>query len=292
MMEAVQFSQRRWLRATLVALAVVLALVDRSRTFTNNTSRVSRYPAIAAVSGADVLKQPRNLEGDDDADLDEEVQPYSDWEEAEQEVSSLIEQAEGLHDRVRSSERAKEKLDRLEDEKQPVDREAEQEDSSLHEQTAGLRDRVRSSQTVKQKLDRLEGEEQPVDRENMVAVIHHTLGRGSSRLDTRAMKQFAEMSGFEGQDAEWVAEYEYLCAEYDCLPRTGLALEDLQLLVSDTSDEGTYYSDEELESICNELGVDPRLRVPRRRKRDDYRPHQYYKPKFKKKRSARRDPWA
>jgi len=271
-METVQFNQRRWLRATL-ALAVVLASVDR--TFTNYTSKVLRYPAIAAVSktadaleqprnledGDVLLEQPRNLEGlDEDVDLDEEVKPYDDWEEAEREVSSLLEQTEGLDNMVRSSQTFMEKLDRLEDELQPADR------------------------------ARLEDETMQPSRENMVEAIHRTLAKGYRRLNSAAMRQFAEMTGFEGNHAAWSVEYELLCAELDCVCREGLTVEHLLCLVSDTSDLGTYYSDEELESICNALGADPQ-QPPQQEKRHRFRS----KSSFKKKtawRSARRDPWA
>jgi len=246
-MEAVQLSQRRWLLTTL-ALAVVLASVDR--TFTNYTSKVYRYPAIAAVSDSDVLEQPQNLGGDDDVDSEEEVEPYSDWEEAEREVSGLL------------------------------------------EQTTGLEDMVRSRETVMDELDRAE----------MVEVIHLSLGQGQPRLKADAMRLFAEMTGFEGNDVEWSKEYALLCAEMDCSPEEGLTVAHLLRLVSDTSDLGTYYSDEELETICNILGAKPPLQGPgedisqqEQKKVGKARDRSRTKSKSKKKgalRSPRRDPWA
>lgn len=246
-MEAVQLSQRRWLLATL-ALAVVLASVDR--TFTNYASKAYRYPAIAAVSDSDVLEQPQNLGGDDDVDSDEEVEPYSDWEEADREVSSLL------------------------------------------EQTTGLEDMVRSSKTFMDKLDRAE----------MVEAIHLNLGEGQPRLNANAMRLFAEMTGFEGNDVEWSKEYVLLCAEMDCSPEEGLTVAHLLRLVSDTSDVGTYYSDGELESILNMLESEPGLQAPgedishqeqKKVGKPRHRSRTKSKPKQKDaSRSVRRDPWA
>jgi len=247
-MDVVQLRRRRWLSATL-ALAVVLASVGRG--FANSSSNLARRPARAAGSDSDVLDQPPKFEGDDDLELDEDIEPYSDWEEAEREVSSLL------------------------------------------EQTAGLEEVGRSRETAMDELHRVE----------MVEAIHRSLGDGQPRLNTKALRRFAEMTGFEGNDVEWSQEYELLCAEIDCSPRQGLTVAHLLQLVSDTSGLGTYYSDDELESICNALEADLRLNVPengifQEENKKVGKPRYRSKPKFKSKkiqsarRSLRMDPWA
>eukprot|EP00930_Biecheleria_cincta_P025234 TRINITY_DN17985_c0_g1_i2.p1 TRINITY_DN17985_c0_g1~~TRINITY_DN17985_c0_g1_i2.p1 ORF type:complete len:315 (+),score=56.34 TRINITY_DN17985_c0_g1_i2:94-1038(+) len=314
-MELVQPTRRRWLLATL-ALAAVLAPVER--TFTNYTSKLSRYPARAAASDSDVIEEQWNYEGDDDVDLDEEVEPYSDWEEAEREVSSLLERTAGLENKLDrySAKAAASDSDFIErqrsyegdadmdlDEEVEAYSDSEEEEwevSSSQRQITGLENMVGSNQTVKKELDRA----------GTVRAIHLKLGQGQQRLSSKCMRQFAEMTGFEGNKYEWADEFSILCREINCSPRYGLTSEDLLQVVSDQSDSGTYYSDEELESICNELGAEPQFydeHMPRHEERDvwkenrasrnwnkpGYRSPNKYKPKKKQGlRSRRLDPWA
>jgi hypothetical protein len=73
-------------------------------------------------------------------------------------------------------------------------------------------------------------------------------------LGEHELRVIAVHSGFEGNDAQWRAEYELICSEFNAPPSCGLDLDQLRCLLDDVTDSGCYHSDEELQSLIVRLG--------------------------------------
>lgn len=70
---------------------------------------------------------------------------------------------------------------------------------------------------------------------------------GDRRLNRAEMKKFAEMTGFEGTDADWAGEFEVLCEPQGC------DFAAFSRLIDDDSDDGLYCEDAELADMLNQL---------------------------------------
>ncbi|CAE8652254.1 unnamed protein product, partial [Polarella glacialis] len=91
-------------------------------------------------------------------------------------------------------------------------------------------------------------------REELTAVAFRSLvggPGGASRLGSVELRCLADFTGFHGDDEEWGMEYLSLCEAVGCEEETGLDLAAFVQLVDDSSEEGCYCTDEELqELIC------------------------------------------
>jgi len=87
-------------------------------------------------------------------------------------------------------------------------------------------------------------------RDVLIRDIFRTLDvHGSGHLGSAEIRRFAGLTGFEGTDAEWRAEYELLCKEKHRSSDDGFDEAAFCALVNDASDEGSYCNDEELQAI-------------------------------------------
>eukprot|EP00971_Amphidinium_carterae_P031982 630102-Amphidinium_carterae.1 len=71
-----------------------------------------------------------------------------------------------------------------------------------------------------------------------------------SCLDKTELRRFAQETGFGGSDEEW--DQEFLA---QCPSGQGLTLADFSRLVNDSTDDGCYCSDEELQAILSKLNA-------------------------------------
>eukprot|EP00928_Gymnodinium_smaydae_P035569 TRINITY_DN25010_c0_g1_i1.p1 TRINITY_DN25010_c0_g1~~TRINITY_DN25010_c0_g1_i1.p1 ORF type:complete len:723 (+),score=177.78 TRINITY_DN25010_c0_g1_i1:68-2236(+) len=94
--------------------------------------------------------------------------------------------------------------------------------------------------------------EAPSSRGEQVRRLFQLLDRDRDGfLNQQEMRSFANMSGFEGDEAAWAGEYEALLGEASS--RRGIAMADLSKLVDDESENGCYCTDEELTTMLETL---------------------------------------
>jgi len=86
-----------------------------------------------------------------------------------------------------------------------------------------------------------------MSRDELKSALFSCLDMDSDRrLNSREMRSFAELSGFEGDDEEWAEVYSFLCGIEGCNLAT------FGGLLDDDSDDGIYCSDVELVDAINE----------------------------------------
>lgn len=72
-------------------------------------------------------------------------------------------------------------------------------------------------------------------------------------LTADKMRFFANLTGFEGSDAEWSQEFALLCKDHGQVQSGGLDLQAFEALVNDNSTKGCFCSDEELKAMISRL---------------------------------------
>jgi len=83
--------------------------------------------------------------------------------------------------------------------------------------------------------------------------IFRMLADSGDHLSSGAMHRFATLSGFEGTDADWEAEFSLLCKERRRFVSDGIDEAAFGELVNDTSETGLYCSDHELQRILEKV---------------------------------------
>jgi len=108
-------------------------------------------------------------------------------------------------------------------------------------------------------------------RDVLIRDIFRTLDvHGIGHLGSAQIRRFAGLTGFEGTDAEWRAEYELLCKEKHRRPDDGFDEVAFCALVNDASDEGSYCSDEELQTIwATPQGRSASISLPQKRRQPE-----------------------
>jgi Ca2+-binding EF-hand superfamily protein/predicted GNAT family acetyltransferase len=98
-------------------------------------------------------------------------------------------------------------------------------------------------------------------RSELVRKIFNLLDKdGDSVLNEKEMRPFAAHTGFDGNAAEWAAEYRMLCSSYNGFqPSISLAL--FEKLVDDQSEDGCYCTDEEIQVMVL-AESEPSAKVP------------------------------
>jgi len=76
---------------------------------------------------------------------------------------------------------------------------------------------------------------------------------GDELLSSRELRRFAELSGFEGDDADWSLEYRLMCREWQVLPDAGIPRDVFTALVTDKSEIGCYCDEARLRVILKSL---------------------------------------
>lgn len=76
---------------------------------------------------------------------------------------------------------------------------------------------------------------------------------GDSRLKCSEMFAFAVQTGFDGDEADWLNEFELMCAESGADAKTGLVFSQFLQLVDDESENGCYCSNDELRDILSTM---------------------------------------
>lgn len=80
---------------------------------------------------------------------------------------------------------------------------------------------------------------------------------GDGRLRSRDLRRFAELTGFEGGDAEWPEAFKALCASRSINPALGLSIGDWAALVDDDDEENACFcSDGDLRRILKVLSAE------------------------------------
>jgi len=93
-----------------------------------------------------------------------------------------------------------------------------------------------------------------LDREELAESIFRKLDvSNSNSLDRTTLRRFADLSGFEGTDADWDMEFDLLCEDAQLDPSVGFDLPTFVRLVNNPTDEGIYCSRQELEDIHERL---------------------------------------
>lgn len=96
-----------------------------------------------------------------------------------------------------------------------------------------------------------------VQRAELKAMVFYTLDKdGDDFLYDGELRAFATKFGFEGSNAEWIEEYQGMCAELNCSPAQGLDMQAFSRMVDDP--EGCPLNDAELASLLSESGQLPR----------------------------------
>eukprot|EP00930_Biecheleria_cincta_P092427 TRINITY_DN8233_c0_g1_i1.p1 TRINITY_DN8233_c0_g1~~TRINITY_DN8233_c0_g1_i1.p1 ORF type:complete len:2246 (+),score=491.91 TRINITY_DN8233_c0_g1_i1:182-6919(+) len=89
-------------------------------------------------------------------------------------------------------------------------------------------------------------------RAQLVESVFHALDTNKDgQLSANEMRPFATHTGFDGSDHDWAEEFKALCAEGGSAHSVNLA--HFRRLVDDSSDNGCYCSNDELESIRGKL---------------------------------------
>lgn len=96
----------------------------------------------------------------------------------------------------------------------------------------------------------------PSLRAHLLDSLFNRLGNSSKYLDLLGLRPLADHTGFEGSASDWHQEYATLCAELACDPSRGLDLNAFTRLVNDTSEQGCYCDDSELQALLDNLGCD------------------------------------
>eukprot|EP00435_Cladocopium_sp_Y103_P068572 s344_g31.t1 len=87
-----------------------------------------------------------------------------------------------------------------------------------------------------------------MNRNDLKSSIFNALDQdGDRRLGSAEMRRFAELSGFEGDDADWQEEYQMLCDPQGC------DFNAFGQLLDDDSEDGLFVSDAELVEMMQEL---------------------------------------
>lgn len=87
-----------------------------------------------------------------------------------------------------------------------------------------------------------------MNRNDLKSSIFNALDQdGDRRLGSSEMRRFAELSGFEGDDADWQEEYQMLCDPQGC------DFNAFGQLLDDDSEDGLFISDAELVDMMEEL---------------------------------------
>jgi len=90
-------------------------------------------------------------------------------------------------------------------------------------------------------------------RTDLVKAVFHACDiGGDDLLDVRELREFANLTGFDGSDDEWAEDYKMLCGDF-ASGSSYVSLDVFRQLVDDDSDNGCYCSDDELSSMLDRL---------------------------------------
>mmetsp|Transcript_92315 Transcript_92315/g.214502 ORF Transcript_92315/g.214502 Transcript_92315/m.214502 type:complete len:603 (-) Transcript_92315:46-1854(-) len=76
---------------------------------------------------------------------------------------------------------------------------------------------------------------------------------GDGRLGCAELLRFAQLTGFDGSEADWGGEFRDLCAAHADGDPAGPTLPGFRLMLDDTSDDGFHCTDKELAKVCSQL---------------------------------------
>lgn len=97
---------------------------------------------------------------------------------------------------------------------------------------------------------------QPGGRPDLIRAVFEAADRNRNGvLDAQEMRNFAQIMGFDGGEAEWAEEFATLCSWHGEVGRDSIDLPLFTVLVNDSSDNGCYCTDEELGAIRRKLGL-------------------------------------
>eukprot|EP00408_Alexandrium_pacificum_P062630 CAMPEP_0171159466 /NCGR_PEP_ID=MMETSP0790-20130122/3053_1 /TAXON_ID=2925 /ORGANISM="Alexandrium catenella, Strain OF101" /LENGTH=193 /DNA_ID=CAMNT_0011623963 /DNA_START=1 /DNA_END=579 /DNA_ORIENTATION=- len=75
----------------------------------------------------------------------------------------------------------------------------------------------------------------------------------TGRLGSREMRRFADLSGFDGDDADWEQEFPLLCKDVSSSESKGIDRATFMRMVDDESEEGCHCSCEEVQYLYAQL---------------------------------------